>query len=361
MKRILTSALILILAFSMTVGCSFAFAEEAGDGGDTVIEPPAVGEETPEPEVVLEKPGKQVIKSLLPGKKKLTVQWTRSKFKDASYQIQIARNKSFTKSLIKLTAKYPATDLTKTKLINGKIYYVRVRTVRSSGGKTVYGAWSKVKSVKVKSTAIYKNTSITGIPELRVRRYTDDGDLLVLVNKYYGVSSKYKPKNLVSVPSSYGTYSNIKLKKEAFTAYKKMLKAAKKQGLNFKICSAYRTYSTQKGLFNRYKKSWGLKRTFLYSAYPGRSEHHTGLALDLLTGRNGWRMDDSFAKTRESKWVAKHCAEYGFIIRYPKNKTKITGYAYEPWHLRYVGTDVAKKIMKEGITLEEYLGKLPPK
>ena len=358
MKKTFIGALILILAFTLTFGSSFAFAEGTEEPGEPVVQDP-VTEEPEVPQVTLEKPARQVIKSLLPGSKKLTVQWTKSKYKDAEYQIQIARNKSFTKSLIKLTAKYSKTDITRKKLINGKTYYVRVRTVRKSGGQTVYGAWSKVKSVKVKSTAIYNNTSITGIPELRVRRYTDDGDLLVLVNKYYGVSSKYKPKNLVTVPSSYGTYSNIKLKKQAFTAYKKMLKAAKAQGLNFKICSAYRTYSTQKSLFFGYKRSWGLKRTFLYSAYPGRSEHHTGLAIDVLTGRNGWRMDDSFASTKESKWIKKNCAKYGFIVRYPKGKTKITGYAYEPWHLRYVGVTAAKTITSKGITLEEYLDKLP--
>lgn len=395
--------LIIALAFTMCFGISFAFGETEDTQNQNTAEPvqtevtepretteptepaqpsepgdpsqpaepaqPAEPEQPAQPAVTVQPaapkvtapktPSKQVIKSLLPGSKKLTVQWAKAADKRARYEIQISGNKSFNKDVIKLTAGYSKTDITRTKLKNKKTYYVRVRTYIPYNGKNIYGAWSKVKSVKVRSTAIYKNKTVRGLPELRVLRSSDDGDLLVLVNKYYGVSKKYTPKNLVKVPSSYGTYSNIKLKKQAFTAYKKMLAAAKKKGLSFKICSAYRTYSTQKSLFFGYKKSWGLKRTFLYSAYPGRSEHHTGLAIDLLTGRNGWRLDDSFAKTRESKWIAANCAKYGFIIRYPKNKTNITGYAYEPWHLRYVGTDAAKAIMSKGITLEEYLGKTP--
>ena len=404
MKKTITSILIIVLAFTMCFGISFAFGETADPQDQNAAEPlqtevtepggttdpaepsqpsepgdptqpadstepaqpaePSQSAEPSQPAVTVQPaapktPAKQVIKSLLPGSKKLTVQWAKAADSRARYEIQICRNKKFNKGVITLTAGYSRTDITRTKLKNKKIYYVRVRTYIPYNGKNIYGAWSGVKKVKVRSTAIYKNTTIRGLPELRVLRTSDDGDLLVLVNKYYGVSKKYTPKNLVSVPSSYGTYSNIKLKKQAFDAYKTMLAAAKKEGLNFKICSAYRTYGTQKSLFFGYKKSWGLKRTYLYSAYPGRSEHHTGLAIDLLTGRNGWRLDDSFAKTRESKWVAANCAKYGFIIRYPKNKTNITGYAYEPWHLRYVGTDAAKTIMSKGITLEEYLGKLP--
>ena len=129
----------------------------------------------------------------------------------------------------------------------------------------------------------------------------------------------------------------------------------KADGIRFKICSAYRTYSTQKWLYNNYLNTMGKKLRDIRSAYPGRSEHHTGYAIDLVTKSTGWTLTQDFAKTSEGKWINKHCAEYGFIIRYPKGKTDITGYDYEPWHLRYVGVDAAEEITEQGITLEEYL------
>ena len=307
-----------------------------------------------------DKPEKQEIISILTGNHKLSIMWKKIDGDDIRYQVKIARDKHFKKDVRTITLKGSDNDYTATKLINGKRYYAKVRTYYVADGKKIYGKWSGWKSRIIKDTSIFKNTGITGVPEERYRRYEDDGDLLVLVNKYYGVSSDYKPKDMVTIPSKYTTYSNAKMKEVAYKAFKKMHKAAKEKGLNFKICSAYRTYSTQRSLFNGYMNSRGAKTAFVLSAYPGRSEHHTGLAIDLLTGRNGWAMSNSFANTKEGKWVKKHCAEYGFIVRYPDGSTNITGYGYESWHLRYVGIDAAKEIMSQGITLEEYLDKLPP-
>ncbi len=87
-----------------------------------------------------------------------------------------------------------------------------------------------------------------------------------------------------------------------------------------------------------------------YSARPGYSEHQSGLAMDLNS------VDDSFAYTKEAKWIAENCSKYGFIIRYPKGKEPITGYIYEPWHVRYLGTELAEKVTTSGLTLEEYFG-----
>ena len=86
---------------------------------------------------------------------------------------------------------------------------------------------------------------------------------------------------------------------------------------------------------------------------PGHSEHATGLAIDIVSATHS-DLDESQAETEESKWLAEHCAEYGFILRYPPEKYEITGIIYEPWHYRYVGTEIAQEIMSEGITLEEY-------
>ena len=383
MKRITIILLSLAMVFAFTV--SGALAEDivnentSAIGTDAVIQPAdntaditetdiaipndsstveipgdVPGEQEP---IAVVKPEKQIIKSLQPGNKKLTVQWTADPDENARYEIWIASDPQFTEDLYKIERKSPKDLVTKTKLVNGNTYYVKVRTFYEVNGKRYKGKWSKKKSVKVRKTAIYSNTTIRGVPELRTVKKKDDGDLLVLVNKYHTVSSNYSPTDMVSIPWTYVANSNQKIKKQVLKAYKKMSKAANKQGLDFKICSAYRSYSTQRYLFNSYINTKGYKTAFMLSAYPGRSEHHTGLALDLVTGSNGWELDTNFANTKEGKWVFEHCAEYGFIIRYPEGKGDITGYQFEPWHLRYVGKKVAKEIMEEGITLEEYLGK----
>ncbi|MBQ4467961.1 MAG: D-alanyl-D-alanine carboxypeptidase family protein [Firmicutes bacterium] len=335
MKRIIALILVLIMTFTFSVDVCFATAPD--------------------------KPSRQKITSILPGNHKLSVMWNKVEGDNVKYLIRIATDENFTENVKDIIIKGSDNDYTKTKLVNGTKYYVKVRTfITRDTGKKIYGNWSPKKSVVVKSTAIYKNTSITGVPELRFRKKEDDGDLLVLVNKYYGLSSDYYPSDMVSVASKYSTYSGAKMKSVAYKAFKKMYNAAADKDLNFKICSAYRSYSQQRSLFNNYMYSRGASTAFILSAYPGRSEHHTGLAIDLLTGRNGWAMSNSFGNTKEGKWIKKHCAEYGFILRYPDGKTDITGYGYESWHLRYVGKDVAKEIMSNGLTLEEYLDKLPP-
>lgn len=198
--------------------------------------------------------------------------------------------------------------------------------------------------------------SIRGIPDAVDTRSSDDGDLLVVVNKYHAVLKDYKPKDLVTIDDKYGTWKNMELKSEAYEAYKKLYKDAKAQGFELKLCSAMRTYETQKTLYTNAVKNKGRETANIRSAYPGRSEHHTGLAIDVTSASMGWGLKQDFADYPDGKWVNDHCQEYGFIIRYPNGKTDITGYAYEPWHLRYVGVDAATYIMENGLTLEEYMG-----
>jgi D-alanyl-D-alanine carboxypeptidase len=120
--------------------------------------------------------------------------------------------------------------------------------------------------------------------------------------------------------------------------------------LNIWICSGFRSYAYQQNLYNRYVARDGKAEADRYSARPGHSEHQTGLAMDVNS------VGQSFAYTSEGKWLAAHAHEYGFIIRYPKGKEDITGYMYEPWHIRYVGVEIAKEITEAGITFEEYMG-----
>jgi len=133
-------------------------------------------------------------------------------------------------------------------------------------------------------------------------------------------------------------------------SFDKMQSDAAKLGLNLYISSGFRTYEYQAQLYDRYVASDGKKAADTYSSRPGYSEHQTGLAIDLNT------VEDSFANTDEGKWVAQNCYKYGFIIRFPKGKEKQTGYQYEPWHLRYLGKETAKKVFDSGKCLEEYLG-----
>ncbi|MBQ3861890.1 MAG: M15 family metallopeptidase, partial [Clostridia bacterium] len=121
-------------------------------------------------------------------------------------------------------------------------------------------------------------------------------------------------------------------------------------GLSIYAISGYRSYEYQLGLYDRYVARDGKAEADRYSARAGHSEHQTGLAVDVNS------LEYAFADTAEGQWLAAHCAEYGFILRYPEGKEEITGYRYEPWHIRYLGVETAKKVAESGLTLEEYLG-----
>lgn len=151
-----------------------------------------------------------------------------------------------------------------------------------------------------------------------------------------------------ALPSTYGKG----LTSETQNAFNKMKADANKQGLHLWIASGYRSYYDQKYIYNNYVKNDGQKIADTYSARAGHSEHQSGLAFDLNT------ISDSFAFTNEGKWVNDNCYKYGLIIRYPKGKDNITGYMYEPWHLRYVGVELATKLYNNGSwsTIEEYFG-----
>ena len=145
-----------------------------------------------------------------------------------------------------------------------------------------------------------------------------------------------------------------------------MLQAAKEDGITLEVCSPYRTLDRQEHLFDR-KIVRYMKRGMSYmEAYklaarvvnvPGTSEHQIGLALDIYTDSYK-TLDEGFGETAAGIWLRENCAEYGFILRYPKGKEYITGIEYEPWHFRYVGKTAAKEIMGQGLTLEEYVEQL---
>jgi D-alanyl-D-alanine carboxypeptidase len=186
--------------------------------------------------------------------------------------------------------------------------------------------------------------------------------LTVLVNKQNSLPSDYEPTDLVypNVPFVFSEkIEKRKMRKTAADALEQLFAGAEKDGIHLAGVSAYRSYATQKSVYQRYVLKDGEEKAKSYSAVPGTSEHETGLAVDV-TGSNGkCAAEDCFAGTKEANWIDQHAAEYGFIIRYPKGKAAITGYQYEPWHIRYVGKDLSKEIVSKGITLEEYFKAVP--
>lgn len=193
-----------------------------------------------------------------------------------------------------------------------------VVTVRSTDNPNVFAEVS----VKVKPYVAPKEPEITYI------------NGILIANKTYPLPSTYNP----------GVNST------ANAALQKMFAAAKKDGFNLFVRSGFRSYSTQKYLYNSYVNRDGKTAADRYSARPGHSEHQTGLAFDIN------KANSSFEGSPEAKWLAENCYKYGFIIRYPKGKESVTGYIYEPWHIRYLGVETATAVYESGLCLEEYLG-----
>lgn len=172
----------------------------------------------------------------------------------------------------------------------------------------------------------------------------------VLVNKYYYLEEDYVPKNLETISSMYAL-NGMQLVKEAKIAFESLSKAASKEDLRIIAMSSYRSYEYQVDLYNRYVKQDGKEKADTYSGRPGHSEHQTGLAVDVYNGKTDYT---NFEKTKEFKWMNSHAHEYGFILRFPKDKEHETGYEYESWHYRYVGEEIATYIKENNISFEEY-------
>lgn len=186
-------------------------------------------------------------------------------------------------------------------------------------------------------------------------------EILSLVNKSHALPSDFVPKDLVTPDIPFPFTEDLpkkQMRKPAAKAMEKMFAAAKKDGMNLYAQSGYRSYERQESLFTAYAEKDGEDAANKYSARPGQSEHQTGLTMDVTSPDIQFDINENFADTKEGKWLAEHCDEYGFIIRYPKGKEDITKYEYEAWHVRYVGKKAAKQIMESNSTLEEYLQKL---
>ena len=183
---------------------------------------------------------------------------------------------------------------------------------------------------------------------------TNPDNLLTLVKKGFYLPEDYEPELVDPEIPVAPDCQNSKMTKETSAALTKMYEAAKKEGLELVLNSAYRSYQTQVETMADFVKRYNTQYANEYVAQPGASEHQTGLGLDLTAQSvvEGKRI--TFGDTDEYKWVIKNCSKYGFIIRFEDGTDGITGIAHEPWHLRYVGEDVAKEIVEKGWTFEEY-------
>ena len=177
----------------------------------------------------------------------------------------------------------------------------------------------------------------------------------VLVNKKYPlVPRKYVPR-LTEVPGT-----GIRLQPQAAAAYKKLAAAARRDGVDIRLTSGYRSYAVQKGLLEKYTRAYGSTYAQRIAAKPGTSEHQTGLAIDVGNRNRACALRACFATTKVGRWMAKNAPAHGFILRYPKGMESVTGYAYEPWHFRYVGTAQAKAMAgSKSKTLEHFYGVAP--
>lgn len=184
--------------------------------------------------------------------------------------------------------------------------------------------------------------------------------VLILVNPWNFIPEDYEPV-LEKVQGKY----NMDIK--AASSARELLSAAEKAGFDMRLCSAYRTVETSERLYNNkvndflaagYSEADAKTEAAKWVAPPGTSEHHTGLAMDLVSA-DYWNyysdLEHDYEKFDSFRWLYEHCAEFGFILRYPKDKQHITGITYEPWHYRYVGREAAEYIMENGLCLEEYL------
>ena len=183
-------------------------------------------------------------------------------------------------------------------------------------------------------------------------------DYEMLVNKENLLSSDYYPEDMIDIHEPMGskidpTYIN-RLNKTAYINFKIMQQEALKQGFEIFVDSSYRSYEYQERVFNATALEKGLDHALKYVAPPGGSEHQTGLAFDVIFRRNNEMIEQQLEEDPEIQWLHENAYKFGYILRYPKGKEDITGFNYEPWHFRFVGLELAKKIHEEGITLEEY-------
>ena len=203
----------------------------------------------------------------------------------------------------------------------------------------------KLAAVVLLSAALLQGSCDEALPDHDLK------GTLFLINRQHMLTECYAPQTRrVQGPGMSQT-----MREDAATALEEMFAAAKEEGITLSIVSGYRSYSKQATIYARKKKNTGsAKKADELVARPGASEHQLGLAMDLAR-KGSSQLNSSFAKTKEGQWVWENCARFGFIVRYLEGSEEITGYSYEPWHVRYVGKEAAQSIMDSGLPMETWM------
>ena len=224
-----------------------------------------------------------------------------------------------------------------------KLYYV----AKDSNNNVAKKEFTLVINQRNNNTSSNSTDKVEFVTSKGFKGYTENGltyiNGLLIVNKTYSVPESFNP---------------VKLSGDTEAAANKMFSAAKQEkGFTMWAQSGFRSYETQKKLYNNYVARDGKKEADKYSARPGHSEHQSGLAFDVCA-TNKPCISNDFDNTEEAKWLSDNCYKYGFILRFVKGKENETGYQHESWHFRYVGKELAEKLYNNGdwITLEDYLG-----
>ena len=237
---------------------------------------------------------------------------------------------------------------------NGKTYYIAPNGFMHTGwleqdGKTYY--------FKEDGTMAVGEIQIDGVNY----HFTADGWRIILVNPWNTVPEDYDP-TLVEIPSGLAT-QGVLVSQECYDALIAMLEACNADTPRAVVVSGHRTHAYQEKLYKNkvsrvqaegYSYEEALVEAAKVVAIPGTSEHQLGLAVDIVASRS-YSLPDYQATLPAQKWLMEHCWEFGFILRYPDDKTNVTGIIYEPWHYRYVGLELAKELYDAGLTLEEYI------
>ncbi len=186
----------------------------------------------------------------------------------------------------------------------------------------------------------------------------DPASIWFIVNKQRALAANYVPAKLrqPAVRVRVSGSNEMLLRDDAASAVEKLVSGAQTAGINLMLVSGYRSYGLQQSVYNGNVSRQGQAEADKTSARPGHSEHQTGLAADLGTTSRFCELDTCFGQTPEGRWLAAHAHEYGFIIRYPDNMQSVVGYSYEPWHVRYVGPELAAEMDKTGQVMEQFFG-----
>jgi LAS superfamily LD-carboxypeptidase LdcB len=197
--------------------------------------------------------------------------------------------------------------------------------------------------------------------EFNKTKYSIDepGSIWWIVNKNRPAGENYIPPDLTTPPITLNpqkSYQENQVRKELANPLENFFNDAEKASIKLMLASGYRSYQLQNTYYSNYVRTSGEAEANRYSAKPGTSEHQTGMAFDLATVDRVHYLDQAFGDDSAGKWIEENAHKYGFIVRYPRDKEAITGYMYEPWHLRYVGTDLAEELYKRNQTMEEFFG-----